>query len=67
MLKYRLQRRFPKTNAEVKQYLKEEWEKIGVEDYKKYIRSIRALLGCDTGWWRAHEMVVADYKMTFCI
>ena len=41
MLKYRLQRRFPKTDAEVKQYLKEEWEKITVEDYKKYIKNMR--------------------------
>jgi len=41
MLKYRLQRRFPKTNAEVKQYLEEEWEKITVKDYKKYIKNIR--------------------------
>jgi len=41
MLKYRIQKRFPKTDAEVKQYLKEEWEKIGVKDYKKYIREMR--------------------------
>ena len=41
MLKYRLQRRFLKTNAEVKQYLKEEQEKITVKDYKKYIKNIR--------------------------
>ena len=41
MLKYRLLRRFLKTDAEVKQYLKEEWEKIGVDDYKKYIKSMR--------------------------
>jgi len=41
MLKYRLGKRFPKSNAKVKQYLMEEWEKIGVNDYKKYIKSIR--------------------------
>jgi hypothetical protein len=41
MLKYRLQRRFPKTNAEVRLYLQEEWQKIRVEDYKKYIRSMK--------------------------
>ena len=41
MLKYRIQKRFLKTDAEVKQYLKEEWEKIGVKDYKKYIREMR--------------------------
>jgi hypothetical protein len=41
MLKYRLLRRFLKTDAEVKQYLKEEWEKIRVEDYRKYILSMR--------------------------
>jgi hypothetical protein len=41
MLKYRLCKRFLKTDAEVKQYLVEEWEKIEVNDYKKYIKSMR--------------------------
>lgn len=41
LLKWRLAKRFPKTDAEVKQYLKEEWEKIEVDDYKKYITSMR--------------------------
>ena len=41
MLKYRIQKRFPKTDVEVRQYLQEEWEKIAVEDYKKYIKSMR--------------------------
>ena len=41
MLKYQLLRRFLKTNAKVKQYLKEEQEKIRVDNYKKYIKSIR--------------------------
>jgi hypothetical protein len=41
LLKYRLAKRFPKTDAEVKQYLKEEWEKIGVDDYRKYIKEMR--------------------------
>jgi hypothetical protein len=41
MLKYRLGKRFPKTDAEVKQYLMEEWEKIEVDDYKKYVKSMR--------------------------
>lgn len=41
LLKCRLTKRFLKTDAEVKQYLKEEWEKIEVDDYKKYITSMR--------------------------
>ena len=41
ILKCRLQKYFPKTNVEVRQYLKEEQDKIGIKDYKKYIRSIR--------------------------
>jgi len=41
MLKYRPQKRFLKTNAEVRLYLQEEWQKISVKDYKKYIRSMR--------------------------
>jgi hypothetical protein len=41
MLKYRIQQRFPKTDAEVRLYLQEEWQKIGVEDYKKYIRLMK--------------------------
>jgi hypothetical protein len=41
ILKYRLGKRFPKTNAEVRQYLQEEWEKIEVDDYRKYIKSMR--------------------------
>lgn len=40
MLKYRLRKRFPKTDAEVKQFLKE-WEKIEVADYREYIQSMR--------------------------
>ena len=41
MLKWRLSKRFPKTDNEVKQYLREEWEKVTIDDYKKYIRSMR--------------------------
>jgi hypothetical protein len=40
MLKWRLSKRFPKTHAEVRQYLQEEWEKIRVEDFRKYITSM---------------------------
>ena len=41
ILKYRLAKRFLKTDKEVRQYLAEEWEKISVEDYAKYIKSMR--------------------------
>ncbi|ORY05493.1 hypothetical protein BCR34DRAFT_590906 [Clohesyomyces aquaticus] len=41
LLKWRLAKRFPNIDAEVKQHLKEEWEKIEVNDYKKYITSMR--------------------------
>lgn len=41
LLKQQLAKRFPKTNAEVKQYLKEEQDKIKVNNYKKYITSMQ--------------------------
>ena len=41
MLKWRLAKRFLKTDVEVRQYIREEWEKLIVEDYKQYIRSMR--------------------------
>jgi transposase len=41
LLKYRVSKRFPHTEAELRQFMMEEWEKIGVDDYKKYIRSMR--------------------------
>jgi len=58
MLKYRLSRRFPKTDVEAKQYLKEEWEKVGIEDYKKYcVHSLYdgSLLCSDPGTWWPHK------------
>jgi len=45
LLKWRLAKRFPKTNAEVRQYLQEEWEKIEVEG---------SLLGSYTGRGRPY-------------
>jgi len=41
LLKYRIEKRFPKTDAEVRQYLREEWDRLTIEDYKKYILSMR--------------------------
>ncbi|PVH90448.1 hypothetical protein DM02DRAFT_547763, partial [Periconia macrospinosa] len=41
LLKYRISKRFPYTEDELQQYIMEEWEKINVEDYKKYIREMR--------------------------
>jgi transposase len=42
LLKYRIGRRFPTTDAQVEQYLVEEWEKLQLEDFKKYIESMPA-------------------------
>ncbi|OCK92574.1 uncharacterized protein K441DRAFT_569824 [Cenococcum geophilum 1.58] len=41
LLKGRIQRRFPTTKKEVRQYAKEEWEKLEPEEFKKYIGNIR--------------------------
>lgn len=41
LLKYRVSRRFPHTEEELKRYLLEEWAKIECNDYKKYIREMR--------------------------
>ena len=40
LLKYRIGKRFPKTDAEVRQYLLEEWEKLDLQDFMKYIESM---------------------------
>ena len=40
LLKYRIGKRFPKTEAEVQQYLLEEWQNLTVDDYMKYIESM---------------------------
>jgi len=37
LLKYRAGKRFPKTDKEVRRYIKEEWEKLQLDDFKKYI------------------------------
>jgi len=37
LLKYRVGKRFPKTDEEVRQYIEEEWERLQVDDFKKYI------------------------------
>jgi transposase len=42
LLKYRISRRFPTTDAQVEQYLIEEWDKLQLEDFKKYIESMPA-------------------------
>jgi transposase len=41
LLKYRVEKRFPHTKEDIKQYLQEEWEKIQVTDYQKYTTSMR--------------------------
>jgi transposase len=40
LLKYRVGRRFPKTDTEVRQYIEEEWAKLTIEDYEKYIKEM---------------------------
>ena len=40
LLKYRIGKRFPKKDAEVRQYLLEEWDKLKLNDFKKYIESM---------------------------
>ena len=41
LLKYRVGKRFPKTEVEVRQYIEEEWEKLELKDFKKYIDQMR--------------------------
>jgi transposase len=41
LLKYRVGKRFPKTEVEVRQYIEEEWEKLELNDFKKYIDQMR--------------------------
>ncbi|KAF2186788.1 hypothetical protein K469DRAFT_772348 [Zopfia rhizophila CBS 207.26] len=41
LLKHRVGKRFPKTEAEVRQYIEEEWAKLKLEDFQKYISSMR--------------------------
>lgn len=40
LLKYRIGKRFPKNHEEVRRYIEEEWEKLTVEDFQKYVRSM---------------------------
>lgn len=40
--KYQVGKRFPKTAAEVHQYITEEWEKMDLKDFVKYIESMPA-------------------------
>ena len=40
LLKYRIGKRFPKSDDKVKQFLLEEWNKLETEDFIKYIESM---------------------------
>ena len=40
LLKYRVGKRFPKTDEEVRQYVREEWDKLELQDFHKYIASM---------------------------
>jgi transposase len=42
LLKHRIGRRFPTTEAEVRQYLEEEWDRLTVDDFVHYIQSMPA-------------------------
>jgi transposase len=41
LLKYRVSKRLPYTEDDLRRYMIEEWEKIEVNDYTKYIKSMR--------------------------
>lgn len=41
LLKYRVQKRYPHTEAELMQYVREEWDKIKTDDYLRYIRDMK--------------------------
>jgi transposase len=41
LIKYRLEKRCPKTAEEIRQFLQEEWEQLKIEDYQKYIKSMK--------------------------
>ena len=41
LLKYRVGKRFPHTDAEVRQYIEEEWAKLELSDFKKYIENMQ--------------------------
>ena len=40
LLKYRVGKRFPTTDPQVRQYIEEEWTKMKLEDFVKYIREM---------------------------
>jgi hypothetical protein len=40
LLKYRIGKRFPKTINELHLYLIEEWDKLTLEDYLKYVEEV---------------------------
>jgi transposase len=57
LLKYRIGKRFPKTNDELRQYIIDEWDKLTVDDYIKYIhempsrcKAVRDSNGGHTKW-----------------
>lgn len=41
ILKYRVGKRFPKTEAEVRQYAEEEWAKLQLSDIEKYVNNMK--------------------------
>ena len=53
LLKGRIQRRFPTTKEEVRQYAEEEWEKLEPEEFEKYTGNMRerclAVIAADGG------------------
>jgi transposase len=42
LLKYRVGRRFPKTEEEVRRFIEEEWAKLTPKDFEKYIQEMPA-------------------------
>jgi transposase len=40
ILKYRIGKRLPRNLTELRQYLIEEWDRLSLEDYDKYIKEM---------------------------
>ncbi|KAF2191444.1 hypothetical protein K469DRAFT_720455, partial [Zopfia rhizophila CBS 207.26] len=53
LLKARIGRRFLNTDVEVRQYLLEEWDKLDLDDFRKYVESVpdrcRAVIAANSG------------------
>ena len=66
LLKYRIGKRFPKSKDEVRQFLLKEWEKLELDDFKKYIESIperrKAVIAANRGHTKQQIIVVLQIR-----